>query len=197
LGNDSAHGQPENIPIFRTFYQGNRDTDPRFVILAKVDLGFTKAFAMTTHLTTLYGERGSKEIPTKNEEAQTMRWKQCERIIDLIQEFVLGKNELVFFLGDFNALPSEPALANSLKERGGFVHLIPQNNVGSHLKLNDPVDHIFIFPGKFHIKYFCNIIDDKFTASDHNPVVATIKIYDENSKPFKELGPGVFQEMTL
>ena len=197
LGNDSVHGQPENIPVFRTLYQGNRDTDPRYVILAKVDLGFTKAFAMTTHLTTLYGERGSNEIPKKNEEAQVMRWEQCERIIDLIREFALERDKLVFFLGDFNALPDEPALANSLKSRGGFMHLIPQNNIGSHLKLDDPVDHIYIFPGKYHIQYTCMIHDDNFRASDHNPVIANLKIYDEDSQPYKELGPGVFQESTL
>jgi len=149
---------------------------------------------MTTHLTTFYGERGAREIPKKGEEAQIERWKQCELIIDLIREFVLERNELVFFLGDFNALPSEPALANTLTEKGGFVHLKPQNKIGSHLKLDYPVDHIYIFPGKYHIKYTCAIFDDGFQASDHNPVIANLKIYEEGSKPFVESGPGVFQE---
>ena len=196
LGNDSKQGQPENIPIFQTLYEGNRETDPRFVVLAKADLGLTKAYIMTTHLTTLYGERGAQEIPQKNEKAQMMRWRQCERIINLIQEFVLKRNELVLFLGDFNAIISEPGIANSLIERGGFVHLKPQNNIGSHLKLDYPVDHIFIFPGKYHIKYVCRIYDDQFNASDHNPVIAEIKIYGDSSKPFEEQGPGVFQEIT-
>lgn len=195
--NDNPLGKPENIPIYQPTYEGSRDTDPRFVILAKLDLDFTKAFAMTTHLTTLYGERGAKEIPNKNEEAQIMRWKQCERIIDLIREFVLEKNELVFFLGDFNAVSSELGIQNSLEKKGGFVRLIPKNSIGSHMKLDNPVDHIFIFPGKYHIKYSCKIIDTEFKASDHNPVVANIDLFDENSKPFKDLGPGVFQEAML
>lgn len=194
LGNDNVQGQPENIPIYKTLYRGNRETDPRFVVLAKIDFGFSKAFVITTHLTTLHGERGLGEIPKKKEEAQMMRWEQCERILDLIREYVLERNELVFLLGDLNAISNEPGIANSLEKRGGFVRLIPQNNISSHLNLANPVDHIFIFPGKFHIKYICNIIDDKFTASDHNPIVANIKIYDENSKPFKEQGPGLFQE---
>jgi endonuclease/exonuclease/phosphatase (EEP) superfamily protein YafD len=157
-------------------------------------MGFAKVFTLATHLTTLYGERGIKEIPKKNEEAQTIRWEQCERILDLVREYILEKNELAFLMGDFNATSSEPAISNSLERKGGFTRLLPINSIGTHLKLDTPVDHIFVFPGKYHIKYKCKIYDDKFSASDHNPVIADLTIYDTDTETFRIQGKGVFQE---
>jgi endonuclease/exonuclease/phosphatase family metal-dependent hydrolase len=194
LDNSDKLGSPYNIPIFKVIYNGNRETDPRFVILAQIDTGFVKVFTLVTHLTTLYGERGIKKIPGKNEMAQMMRWEQCERILDLIREYILEKNELAILMGDFNAIHIEPAISDILEKRGGFVRLLPKNNIGTHLKLETPVDHIFIFPGNYHIKYDCRIYDDKFSASDHNPVVADITLFDMNTEIYKKHGRGVFQE---
>lgn len=194
LGNSYKAGSPQNIPLYKVLYGGNRETDPRYVILSRINMGFVKAFLMTTHLTTLYGERGSKQIPKRNEDAQIMRWEQCERILDLIKEYVLDKNELTILLGDFNATAGEPAILTSLEKKGGFVRLLPNNNLGTHLKLGSPVDHILIFPGKYHVKYNCRVYNDKFTASDHNPVIADVVILDSESEEHKKLGVGVFQE---
>ncbi|HET9914472.1 MAG TPA: endonuclease/exonuclease/phosphatase family protein [Anaerolineales bacterium] len=194
FGNSSKPGQPKNIPINKTIYSGNRDTDPRYAILAKIDLGFTQVFALVTHLTTLYGERGPKEVPGKNEEAQAVRWEQCERILDLTRAFILEKNEVLIMMGDFNAIPGEPALLSSLETKAGFVRLVPSNNTGTHLKVAEPVDHILIYPGNYHIKYSCKVINNEFVASDHNPVVAEISLHNSNSKAFKAQGAGVFRE---
>ena len=194
LGDSNEAGSPQNIPLYKVLYGGNRETDPRYIILSQINMGFAKAFLMTTHLTTLYGERGSKQIPKKSEDAQMMRWEQCERILDLIREYVLEKNELAFLMGDFNATYSEPAISTSLEKKGGFVRLLPNNNIGTHLKLEAPVDHILVFPGKYHIKYNCSVYDDNFSASDHNPVVADIVIFNSDSLEHKKFGGGVFQE---
>lgn len=194
FGNSSKPGQPKNIPINKTIYSGNRDTDPRYAILARIDLGFVKVFTLVTHLTTLYGERGPKEIPGKNEEAQAVRWEQCERILDLTRAFILEKNEVLIMLGDFNAIPGEPAMLASLETKAGFVRLVPSNNIGTHLKVAEPVDHILIYPGNYHIKYSCKVIDNEFAASDHNPVVAEISLHNSSSKAFKAYGAGVFRE---
>ncbi len=194
LGDSNKPGQPENIPLYRTLYAGSRDTDPRYAILARIDLGFAKIFVLTTHLTTLNGERGPQEIPRKSEEAQALRWEQCERILNLTRTFILEKNEILIILGDLNAVPNEPGILSSLENKGGLVRLIPNNNVGTHLKVAEPVDHILIYPGNYHIKYSCKVINNEFVASDHNPVVAEISLHDSNSKLFESRGVGVFQE---
>ena len=141
-----------------------------------------------------FKERGIKEIPQKSEEAQKIRWEQCERILDLVRENILKKNQLTFLMGDFNATYKEPSISTTLEKKGGFIRLLPSNNIGTHLKVELPVDHIFIFPGKYHIKYKCRIYNDRFSASDHNPVIADIKIFDTNTKEYKYQGKGVFQE---
>ena len=194
LGDSNKPGRPENIPLYRTLYAGNRDTDPRFAVLARIDLGFAKIFVLTTHLTTLYGERGTQNIPRKKKEAQALRWEQCERILDLTQAFILEKNEILIILGDLNAIPNEPGILSLLENKGGLVRLIPNNNVGTHLKVAEPVDHILIYPGNYHIKYSCKVIDNGFVASDHNPVVAKISLHNSNSKAFQDHGTGVFRE---
>lgn len=196
LGNNKP-GSPYNLPLFKVMYSGNRETDPRYIILARIDMGFAKAFTLATHLTTLYGERGAKKLPKKDEEAQMMRWVQCERILDLVREYILEKNELAFLLGDFNAVYNEPSISNTLENKGGFVRLLPNNNIGTHVKLDTPVDHILVFPGKYHIKYDCRIVDDKFSASDHNPVVADITIFDTDTEEYKRQGKGIFQENSI
>jgi endonuclease/exonuclease/phosphatase family metal-dependent hydrolase len=194
LGNSSRPGRPQNIPINKTIYSGNRDTDPRYAILAKIDLGFTRIFTLVTHLTTLYGERPPKEIPGKNKEAQSIRAEQCERILDLVRTFVLEKNEVLIVMGDLNATPDEPCILSALETKGGLVRLVPSNNAGTHLKVAEPVDHILIYPGNYHIKYSCKVIDNEFVASDHNPVVAEISLHNSNSKAFQAHGAGVFRE---
>ncbi|MGB8980732.1 MAG: endonuclease/exonuclease/phosphatase family protein [Anaerolineales bacterium] len=195
FGNSDETGQPENIPINQTIYSGNRDTDPRHAILAKIDLGPAKIFTLVTHLTTLNGERGARAIPRKSEEAQALRWEQCERILDLTRTFILEKNEVLIMMGDLNATPDEPGLLASLEHKGGLVRLIPSRTTGTHVKVaEEPVDHILIFPGNYHIKYSCRVVEDGFIASDHNPVVAEISLYNSKSKAYREHGAGVFRE---
>jgi endonuclease/exonuclease/phosphatase family metal-dependent hydrolase len=194
LGDSKKPGTPYNIPLYKVSYEGNRDTDPRYIILAQIDMGFAKVFTLVTHLTTLYGERGDREIHKKGEESQKLRWEQCERILDLTREYILERDQLAFLMGDLNATFSEPAISTTLEKKGGFIRLLPFNNLSTHLKVDLPVDHIFIFPGKYHIKYDCKIYDDGFSASDHNPVVADITIFDADTEAYKKQGKGVFQE---
>lgn len=82
----------------------------------------------------------------------------------------------------------------SVNEMARIVRLLPANNTGTHLKVETPLDHIFVFPGKYHIKYNCRILDNKFSASDHNPVMAYITIIDPDTEEYRKEGKGVFQE---
>ncbi len=194
LKDASQTGRPQNISLFRPLqYLGNRDTDPRFVILARLGSKPLYPYVLVTHFTTLMGERGREmqEIPGKAEEAQQRRWQQSQRLLDLIQKHLLDEGELIFLLGDFNAVESEPCISNVLINKGGFFLLSPEKKEPTHIKVESPIDHILIHPGNRRVEYKCWVVNDKFNASDHNPVVADITVYDEHSSRFQEFGPGV------
>jgi endonuclease/exonuclease/phosphatase family metal-dependent hydrolase len=196
-------GSPRNIPIYSTLYDGNRDTEPRFVILAKINHTAIPFYILTTHLTTLLGERGGeiREILGVTEKAEMLRYMQCNQIINLIKEHLLLKNQLVFLLGDFNAVPTEPCIEELIG--AGFVHLTPEAKGGTHVKQpDDPIDHIFVYPGQHFIKYSARIIknDDangdaeSFGPSDHLPVLAEVDIYDQGTDEFKSAGSRVIRK---
>lgn len=201
LGDRSKPGRPENIPLYTPLrYQGTRNTDPRGMLLARIGQAPFYPYVISTHFTTLLGEheREGKMNLKANEEAKIMRWKQAQRLLDVITKHVLEKGELVFLMGDLNAAPSELCLSGLLQGEGNFVRLQPENPIPTHPKISEPVDHILIHAGKRRVEYRCWILEDMQCkrASDHLPVVTDIKIYDENSPRHKELGPGVIREET-
>jgi len=171
-----------NIPLFHPLqYEGSRDTEPRYALLARIRTRALSPLIIGTHLSTLVGERGGPEweIVGKSTEAQEMRFKQARRLLDLIQEHVLEPGELVFLMGDFNATVHEACIANVLVAEAGFVRLIPQNDLPTHLfKVQEPIDHIFVFPASRLLDYQCRVIDTLLArqASDHLPVVADVSV---------------------
>jgi len=201
--NASSAGNPRNIPIYSSKYEGNRDTEPRYVILARVNHPITPFYVLTTHLTTLLGERGGpiREIPLVTEKAKMLRYAQCGQIITLINKHLLQKEQLVFLMGDFNAEVDEPCIQELLKN--GFFHLSPKEKGGTHIKrLDEPVDHIFVHPGKNFITYKCQIVKNQINASsaeafgpsDHLPVVAEVDIYDQKTEEYKLEGSRVLKD---
>lgn len=77
LNDASKAGCPQSIPLYRpSIFEGNRDTDPRHALLARVNRAPLFPFVMGVHLTTLVGERGVKEIPGKAEQAQIVKLTQ-------------------------------------------------------------------------------------------------------------------------
>jgi endonuclease/exonuclease/phosphatase family metal-dependent hydrolase len=181
LGNPASAGEPRNIPLFRPVqYQGNRDTDPRHIVLARIKAGAVSPFIVAIHLSTLVGERGGDqgEIPGKVEEAREMRCEQVRRLLALLKEYVLEPGELVFLMGDFNATVNEACIASLLKN-AGFVYLTPQNeHTATHPKVSEPIDHIFVYPASRLVGYTCHIIETTkaYQASDHLPVVAEVSV---------------------
>ena len=198
LGNPEKPGNPFNIPIFRpSVYLGNRDTDPRYVILSRIDCGNTSPYVLISHLTTLMGETGAGNLPGKVEEAQLIRWRQCQQLIDLIQEELLLKGELVFLMADFNATANEPCISNILVNKGSFVRLKPEDEKATHAKMTSPIDHILVHAGNYRVEYHCWVVDNPTArrASDHLPVVADLRVFDQNSAKVEMKGVGVFQEV--
>lgn len=197
FGDNAGFREPYNIPLYKpATYEGGRDSEPRYANLACIDLGSIRSYVLNTHLTTLFGERGgnSTEIPGKKEQAETLRLMQCQFIIKLISENILEMEDLLFLVGDLNAKASEACIENVLEQKGGLVRLIPDQNIPTHKKIQDPIDHILVFPGKNYIEYKCWVEDNAFEASDHNPVVADLKIFGENTNKFNEYGPGIVRK---
>jgi endonuclease/exonuclease/phosphatase family metal-dependent hydrolase len=184
LSDPSKPGMPRNVPLYLTpLYQGSRDTDPRYALVARVDKAPIFPFVVGVHFTTLVGEReregGPRPLPGRAEEAQSLRFKQAKLLLDLLREHVLQPGKVVFLLGDFNAVASEPCISSVLETEGGFVRLIPAGRQNTtHLKALDPIDHIFVYPRHSLIEYQCWIVNSPTAqqASDHLPVVADVKI---------------------
>jgi endonuclease/exonuclease/phosphatase family metal-dependent hydrolase len=184
LGDPSKPGAPRNVPLYRTsLYQGTRDTDPRYAVIARIDNAPVFPFVLGVHFTTLVAERtregGPLPLADKAEEAQMLRLKQARRLLDLLREHVLERGEVIFLLGDFNAAASEPCIASVLETEGKFVRLTPTTGSdATHPKVIGPIDHIFIYPRARLLEYECWIVDSPLAqrASDHLPVVADVEV---------------------
>jgi endonuclease/exonuclease/phosphatase family metal-dependent hydrolase len=180
LGDPSKPGVPRNVPLYQPpLYQGNRDTDPRYALLARVNNSPVFPFVVGVHFTTLVAERGSLLFPGRAEEAEALRFKQARRLLDLLKEHVLEPGEVVFLLGDFNAAANEPCISSVLEAEGGFVRLNPSNNgIATHTKAAEPIDHILVYPRGRLVEFECWIVDSPAArkASDHLPVVADVTV---------------------
>lgn len=186
LGDSALPGKPVNVPIFRpAVYEGTRDTDPRWVILSRINCGPVKPFVLVCHLTTLLGERrgSTPAIKGKTLEAQIIRSRQTGAILDLISKHILEKNQFAILMGDFNAVAAEPCLHHILEKEAGFIRLIPDQEVFTHPKAPTPIDHILVFPGKYRLDYHCWVDENPELAkvSDHRPVIADITIENASS----------------
>jgi len=182
LSDPSQPGEPRNVPLYRMpLYQGNRDTEPRYALLARIKKEPIHPFIVGVHFTTLVGERkkagGPWSLPGKAKEAQDLRVEQAKRLVDLLEKHVLEAEEVVFLLGDFNAEPSEPCI--SVLENEGFVRLAPPEEPGyTHPRIRKLIDHIFVYPGNRLVDYTCRIINTPTAqeASDHLPVIADVRV---------------------
>ena len=179
IGDPGRNGNPYNLPLFRPAqYLGNRDTDPRHVILTRLPGETIAPVILATHLTTLIGERGAPEeiIPGKPEQARSMRTQQIKNLLDVLAPSILQPNEVIFFMGDLNATPTEECM--EILRQAGFYRLVPNNEVPSHEDLDGPVDHILMYPASRLVDYRCWIIDTPLAqqASDHLPVVADVTV---------------------
>ena len=178
LGDPGRPGVPRNVPLFQPpIYEGNRDTDPRFVLLTRLKTP-PYPFVATLHLSTLVGERQPQPNPAKVEEAKILRYQQICRFLDLVRVHVLASNEPLILAGDFNATREEFAIAHLLESESEFVRLQPQNESPTHPGSDKPVDHIFFYPSKRLVDYNCRVEagDLSRRASDHLPVVADLQI---------------------
>lgn len=182
LGMDDETGVLMYLPLFTPpRYLGNRDTEPRCALIARVGLAPIMPLAISLHLTTLKGERGSEEQPGIAEAARAMRLAQAEALISELKSSPGFAEEVILLAGDFNAMEDEPCMA-ALRE-AGFLLLAPEAPTATHPKAPRPIDHLLIRAGGRLESYHCRVIDspESRLASDHLPVMATITLRTEKT----------------
>lgn len=175
LGDPGKDGYPRNVPIFQPLsYEGSRDSDPRYVILARIKQP-PYPFIVNLHLTTLVGERPPNAWDDTIDAARNTRQQQLRRVMDLVQRHIIDKGEPLILMGDFNATPEEYNIREYLEQEIGMVRLVPKNNIATHA-VAGMVDHIFFSPANRLVSYECWVENRKPTrqVSDHLPVVAEI-----------------------
>jgi endonuclease/exonuclease/phosphatase family metal-dependent hydrolase len=179
LGDLSQPGIPRTIPLYRSpVYEGSRDTEPRSALMGRIGRAPHFPIVIGVHLSTLVGERGENAVPGMSEQAAQLREVETRRLIGLLREHVLDAHEIVFLLGDFNATLQEPSLRCIIDEAGFTAATPAQGKVSTHPKVEDAIDHIFLFPSDRIIAFNSYVIDTKETqqASDHLPVVTEVVV---------------------
>lgn len=206
LSNPAQEGKPRNIPIHKSpLYEGNRNTEDRYALLARIGWPPVFPYIVGVHMTTLAAERMEKTAPERSgtsktgyseqllqfltplkkpfirRKARKMRLKQSQRILSLLRKHVLETDEVVFLLGDFNASADEACISSVLVDEGGFVRLTPVSDIPTHLYAQKAIDHIFFYPRHRLLNYKCSVVEsingkNVRDISDHLPVVAEVII---------------------
>ena len=175
LSSEKKDGFPRKVPIFQPLtYEGTRDTDPRFAIIARVKQA-PFPYLVNMHLTTLVGERGEAPQEKIIQSARELRAEQNLRVMDLVEANILKAGLPLILTGDLNANPDEDALSGILEAEKGFTRLVPENPIATHPFAGE-VDHFYISPTGTLREYRCKVIDNDLAhrSSDHLPVVADL-----------------------
>lgn len=178
MGNPEQPGAPRNIPLYvPPVYKGNRDTEPRFAVLARL-LQPPFPYIATLHLTTLMGERHPPLTRNKIEESHFLRDQQVRQLLDLVRDHIMETGQPFILTGDFNAPRQEFCISHLLESENQFVRLKPENEGVSHAGIPEAIDHILFFPRDRLVDYRCWIEDSDLArrASDHLPVIAEIQL---------------------
>ena len=178
LGDPERSGVPRNIPLYMPpSYEGTRDTEPRFALLARLKQP-PFPYITSLHLTTLVGERYPKSSRKKIEQSHLMRYEQVQRILDLVRVHILDTQQPLILAGDFNATRDEFWIKKLLSAENGFIRLRPDEEIPTHSELSGAIDHIFFFPRERLLDYGCRVNNSELSqrASDHLPVIAEVQI---------------------
>ncbi len=166
-----------------TFYQGNRDTEPRSLLLARIRLKNKFVLFCCTQLTTLKEESQkvsgkAPRVPTPN--AIAIRTNQINWIVRYIGNYQAARQEKepIILVGDFNAKPTaqelQPLVSNLDLER-----VFPEGDPATHRGYEIPIDLIFATKATLSGSARITDLEDWETSpggriSDHHPVIAEI-----------------------
>jgi len=173
-----------------TFYLGNRDTQPRSLILTRIKLFDRYILFCCVHLTTLKEENIKQHGEDKRvatQKAINIRAKQIDWISQYIRSYqearckMDGIVEPIIILGDFNAEPTASEL-DGLKDLDlKLVPFITPSIDYTHRKYRILVDMIYAakhtINGNTHIINLENLEEySGMRLSDHYPVIADLEL---------------------
>lgn len=167
------------------YSRGNRDTEPRSLVVVPLWLGCGSLYFMATHLVTLKGEDRHDSRTLQSKRASDVRLAQVKeilRVVDELREAERKRGEVnplpIILAGDFNAKPGSAEL-DALEQT--FVRPSPHWYDGSpelvwtHAGHKIHVDHIFYDdPAGLLTLLDCFVLPPGQVgkATDHLPVVA-------------------------
>lgn len=183
-----GHGSAQILPWYHkgpTFYRGNRDTEPRSLLLAWVQIESASILFCCTQLTALKEENtdnGRQSVP----QGIDTRRSQTDWIATYLQDYQNVRKEfsvtkdIVILVGDFNTEPGASELAPL--EHVGLTMIPCSGNVSfTHRNHKILIDMVFV-PKVVHNKS-ARIIDlspleqdPNKRISDHNPVTAKLEL---------------------
>lgn len=164
----------EIIRIDTGLYTGDRDTEPRILVVAHFVLDYNNLpldlFLVNLHLTTLRGER--EGLPARDDEGSERRREQVDLILNgIVSRYNEWRNRnletisptprhpVIWVLaGDFNCLPDAPEIRKL--ERMNFIDLNPNKGGGTKGKgfpvetATIAVDYIFAGPAYYALDPF-------------------------------------------
>lgn len=166
----------------KLYSTGNRDTQPRNLMLVCVESPFGALYFMTTHLSTTTGEHRIDLNQPNSKKASELRADETHDIKLVINELRQAEREKgyeprpIILAGDFNAQPNTPEMRDNFR---GFDYLQPNNHIGgTHLKHQIDIDHILIADPakKLPNAQRCFVYTEPKVAdvTDHRPVVAIL-----------------------
>jgi endonuclease/exonuclease/phosphatase family metal-dependent hydrolase len=187
--NRPGHGRldPLYTSISRaTLYStGDRNTQPRGMMVASLASPFGPVFAMATHLTTMSIDE-DRLVPGEDRlsEAVQDRLTQIEQILRVVSELRAAEQHRgmsprpIILAGDFNAQPASQELLRLETVFDRVVPMMPDGARWTHIKHKVEIDHIFIadpsgcFPTP--IPGWVEQSDRVGFITDHRPVSAVI-----------------------
>ncbi len=165
------------------FYQGNRNTEPRSLLLARIKIKGKYILFGATQLSTLTGERSSPPEEAARERAVRLRKEQLEWICRYMESYNQAAkrfpgigSDAAFLVGDFNA--DEEEMDKNLE--GSGLKRIPASGDASatHRKHGIVIDHICAdVDGRAKIIDLEDLEKDSDKRiSDHHPVIADFEL---------------------
>lgn len=165
---------------------GDRNTQPRNLLVAPISTPFGSVFFMATHLATLSHDEGKTgSSGTGGHSASQERYFQAEQILGVVRQLRTAEDERnlrsrpIILAGDFNAQPSSPEMQLLTST---FTLLEPQPTGDlrwTHMRHEIWVDHILLSDplNVLGDPYACFIYQGKEVAevTDHFPVAAIFR----------------------
>ena len=170
---------PTTISAATLYSTGNRDTQPRNLMVASLNYKETPLYLLNTHLGVVTGEDRYQPAHPRTQTGTRRRLDQITQIMRVVDELRTAESHHaqaprpLILTGDFNAIPKSTEL-DQLRERLGWLQPEnPPDERWSHSKHRILIDHVLVDDPmrRLPIKR-CYVHTTLPELSDHRPVIA-------------------------